>query len=146
MAKDNAESWGNLALASYYIGHFGEAVSAYERAIELAPDNVRAWGSLGLTYYTMGNYAQAIEASEKALSIKPDELWIQVNLALAAVLALNLDKAKTAFEKIIEFAASPEDLLHPIASLKELLARNPNLAPAREILVRLEDTWRKLKK
>jgi|GEM_PF-5268330 tetratricopeptide (TPR) repeat protein len=146
LAKDNAESWGNLALASYYIGHFGEAVSAYERAIELAPDNVRAWGSLGLTYYTMGNYAKAIEASEKALSIKPDELWIQVNLALAAVLALNLDKAKTAFEKIIEFAASPEDLLHPIASLKELLARNPNLAPAREILVRLEDTWRKLKK
>jgi len=69
-----------------------------------------------------------------------------VNLALAAVLALNLDKARPAFEKIIELAKEPSDLLHAIASLKELVTRNPNLLPAKEILSKLEEAWKKLKK
>ncbi|HUI90723.1 MAG TPA: tetratricopeptide repeat protein [Chitinivibrionales bacterium] len=142
----DADAWGSIALASYYTGRYDGAVAAYKKVNELKPGDAMTWGSLGLTYYTMGDYAKAIEASEKALAIKPDELWIQVNLALAAVMALNMDKAKAAFEKIIELAKAPGDLMHAIASLKELVARNPNLGPAREILVKLEDAWRKLKK
>jgi len=143
---DNADAWANVALASYYLGRYESAVAAYEKVSALKPGDAGALGGLGLTYYTMGNYPKAIEASEKALAISPGELWIQVNLALAAVLALNLDKARAAFEKIIELAATPEDLLHAIASLKELVVRNPNLVPAKEILAKLEDAWRKLKK
>jgi tetratricopeptide (TPR) repeat protein len=146
LSKDNAEALNNIALASYYTGRFEESIAAYEKVLTVAPENVRAWGSMGLTYYTMGNYSKAIEASEKALSIKPDELWIQVNLALAAVLALNFDKARAAFETITGLAQSAGDLLHPLAALKELVARNPNLVPAREILEKLEAAWRKLKK
>jgi tetratricopeptide (TPR) repeat protein len=145
-SESNADAWGAIALASYYIGRFNEAVAAYNKVNELKPGDAMSWGSLGLTYYTMGDYAKAIEASEKALAIKPDELWIQVNLALAAVMELQLDKAKAAFEKIIELAKVPGDLMHAIANLKELVARNPNLGPAREILAKLEDAWRKLKK
>jgi len=143
---DNADAWANVGLASYYLGRFDDAVHAYSRVIELRPKDGAAWGGLGLTYYSMGSYQKAIEASEKALAIKPDELWIQVNLALAAVLALNLDKARPAFEKIIELAKEPSDLLHAIASLKELVTRNPNLLPAKEILSKLEEAWKKLKK
>jgi tetratricopeptide (TPR) repeat protein len=146
LQSDNADAWANIARASYYIGRFDDAVAAYAKVNGLRPGDASAWGGLGLTYYTMGNYPKAIEASEKALAIKPDELWIQVNLALAAVMALNLDKAKSAFGKIIDLAKTPNDLLHPIANLKELVARNPNLGPAREILAKLEEAWRKLKK
>jgi tetratricopeptide (TPR) repeat protein len=143
---DNADAWANVARASYYLGRYESAVAAYEKVSALKPGDAGALGGLGLTYYTMGNYPKAIEASERALAISPGELWIQVNLALAAVLALNLDKARIAFEKIIELAATPEDLLHAIASLKELVARNPNLVPAKEILATMEDAWRKLRK
>lgn len=142
----NADVWANIGLASYYCGRYDGAAAAYAKVNELRPGDAMSWGGLGLTYYTMGNYAKAIEASEKALAIKPDELWIQVNLALAAILALDLDKARSAFETIIALAKQPSDLMHAIASLKELVARNPNLSPAREILAKLEDAWRKLKK
>jgi tetratricopeptide (TPR) repeat protein len=145
-SDSNADAWATIALASYYTGRYNEAVAAYNKVNEQKPGDAMSWGSLGLTYYTMGDYPKAIEASEKALAIKPDELWIQVNLALAAVMALNLDKARVAFEKIIQLAKAPGDLMHAIANLKELVTRNPNLGPAREILAKLEDAWRKLKK
>jgi tetratricopeptide (TPR) repeat protein len=104
-----------------------------------------AWGTLGLTYYTMGNYAKAVEASEKAVAVKPDELWIQVNLALASVLTKDFAKAAAAFDAVMSLAAAPQDLLHPIASLKEMVSRDQSLVSAREILVKLEDAWRRLK-
>jgi tetratricopeptide (TPR) repeat protein len=144
-AQDDADAWGNLALASYYTGRYQESIDAYAKALELRPDDVMAWGSLGLTYYTMGNYAKAVEASEKAVAIKKDELWIQVNLALASVLIKDLSKASVAFDAVISLAVSPADLLHPIANLKEMLARDPEIRPAREILGKLEDAWRRLK-
>jgi superkiller protein 3 len=144
-AKDNADAWASLALASYYIGHYPEAIDAYTKALELRPDDARVWGSLGLTYYTMGNYAKAAESSEKAVTIKPDELWIQVNLALASVLIGDLVKAAAAFDAVISLAAVPGDLLHPIATLKEMAARDPNPGLAREILPKLENAWRRLK-
>jgi tetratricopeptide (TPR) repeat protein len=144
-AKDNADAWGNLALASYYTGRYQESIEAYTKALELRPDDAIAWGSLGLTYYTMGDYAKAVEASEKAIAIKPDEMWIQVNCALASVLTKDLSKAAAAFDAVMSLAASPSDLLHPIANLKEMVARDPDIAPAREILSKLEDAWRRLK-
>jgi tetratricopeptide (TPR) repeat protein len=142
---DDADTWATLALAHYYIGRFEDAVVTYQEVIALRPHDVTAWGSLGLTYYTMGNFEKAVDVSEKALLLKPDELWIQVNLALAEVMALYLDKAKTSFENIIGLARSPSDLLHALSSLKELVARNPNLSPVREIVVMLENAWRKMK-
>ncbi len=142
----NADAWTNIALASYYLGRYDNAVAAYSKVILLKPGDVMTLGSLGLTYYAMGDYVKSIEASQQALAVKPGELWIQVNLALASTLALKLDTATAAFEKIIELAKEPGDLMHPIASLKELVARNPNLVPAKEILGKLEDAWRKLKK
>jgi tetratricopeptide (TPR) repeat protein len=144
-AGDNADALNNLALAYYYTGRFQESVDAYTKALGLRPDDATAWGSLGLTYYTMGNYAGAVEASEKAVAIKPDELWIQVNLALAAVLTRDLAKAGAAFDAVMSLAASPVDLLHPIANLKEMISRDPGLQQAREILNKLEDAWRRLK-
>jgi tetratricopeptide (TPR) repeat protein len=144
-SQDNADAWSTLALALYYIGRFQEAIDAYTKALAIMPDDAMAWGSLGLTYYTMGDYLKAVEASEKAIAIKPDELWIQVNCALAAVLTLNMDRAKAAFDAVMSLATTPGDLLHPIANLKEMVARDPNLGPAREILGKLEDAWRRLK-
>lgn len=143
--QDNADAWVSLALASYYIGHFPEAIDAYTKALALRPDDATAWGSLGLTYYTMGNYAKAVEASEKAVAIKPDELWIQVNLGLASVLMNDLAKAAAVFDAVISLAAAPGDLMHPIATLKEMSARDPDLGLARDILPKLEDAWRRLK-
>jgi tetratricopeptide (TPR) repeat protein len=145
-APDNADAWNNLALASYYTGRFQEAIDAYEKALAIRPDDALAWGSLGLTYYSMGNYAKAVESSEKAVAVKPDELWIQVNLALASVLAKDLTKAATAFDAVISLAAEPADLLHPIANLKKMVARDPELLQARDILTKLENAWRRLKK
>jgi superkiller protein 3 len=144
-AQDNADAWAGLAFASYYTGRFQEAIDAYTKALALRPDDAMAWGTLGLTYYTMGNYAKAVEASEKAVAIKPDELWIQVNLALASVLTRDFAKAGTAFDAVMSLAGSPQDLLHPISSLKEMVARDQSIVAAREILVKLEDAWHRLK-
>jgi len=144
-APDNPDAWGNIALASYYTGQFQEAIDGYTKALAIRPGDAMALGSLGLTYYSMANYSKAVEASEKAVAIKPDELWIQVNLALASVLTKDLSKASPAFDAVISLAQAPTDLLPPIASLKEMIARDPELEQAREILTKLEEAWRRLK-
>ncbi len=145
VTEHDVEAWSNIALASYYLGKYAESVEAYSKALSASPDDAMLLGSLGLTYYAMGDYAKAIEESEKALAKKPDELWIEVNVGLAAIILQDFEKAAKAFDNVIALAASAHDLLHPIAVISEMVNRTPDSIQAKDILLKLQDAWQKLK-
>ena len=57
-------------------GSFGEAISAFEQALQLAPGSLDAYLGLARSFLKNGDYDKALQAARKALSLDPgsDEL------------------------------------------------------------------------
>jgi Flp pilus assembly protein TadD len=57
-------------------GNFGEAISAFEQALQLAPGYLDAYIGLAKSFFKNGNFDKALQAARKALSLDPgsDEL------------------------------------------------------------------------
>ncbi len=49
-----------------------EAISKFEKALELDPQNIEAWTNLSASYFTVKDYAKAEACLTKALAINPD--------------------------------------------------------------------------
>ncbi len=57
-------------------GNFGEAISAFEQALQLSPTELDAYVGLAKSFLKKGDFEKAIQAGRKALSLDPssDEL------------------------------------------------------------------------
>lgn len=63
--------WYNLGNAQMQAGRRGAAVSAYGRAVQLAPADAEAWMNLGVALQLEGRYGDALAAYERALAAGP---------------------------------------------------------------------------
>ncbi|WP_421657422.1 tetratricopeptide repeat protein [Leptothermofonsia sp. ETS-13] len=63
--------------ALYFEGRYEEAVTFYDRAIQMEPENARAWFGRGAALARMQHMEEAIAAYDRAIQIKPDssEVW-----------------------------------------------------------------------
>jgi len=77
-----AEAHYNLGFAHHRRGNLGEAMAAYERAVDLSPGYVRAQTNLGAIYRDQGRFTVAAEALEKALESDPRSVATLNNLGL----------------------------------------------------------------
>ncbi len=70
--KDDPEfglPYSNLGWSYFYQGKFAEAISLYEKSLELLnndKDKAFTWDRLGEAYYQIGNFAKSAEAYQKA--------------------------------------------------------------------------------
>jgi len=57
-------------------GNFGEAISAFEQALQLSPNQLEAYLGLAKSFFKKGDFGKALQAARKALSLDPgsDEL------------------------------------------------------------------------
>jgi tetratricopeptide (TPR) repeat protein len=57
-------------------GNFGEAISAFEQALQLSPNQIDAYVGLAKSFFRQGDFDKALQAGRKALSLDPgsDEL------------------------------------------------------------------------
>jgi tetratricopeptide (TPR) repeat protein len=55
-----------------------EALTAYEKAIQLDPKNPQAWKEKALNSYVLGKYNESLAAYEKAIELEPEyaPAWI----------------------------------------------------------------------
>jgi Tfp pilus assembly protein PilF len=60
-------------------GLWNEAVSRWERVLELDPSNAMAYNNLAVAYEESGKYEKAEEAYRKALELDPASEWINEN-------------------------------------------------------------------
>jgi len=66
-----AVMWTNKGLDLADRGHWEEALTCYDRAIELDPRDVAAWNNKGLALGALGRWKEALTCSEKAVEINP---------------------------------------------------------------------------
>jgi len=81
--KLEAKKFMKQGLASYTLGKYEEAISSYEKAIELDPKLVFAWNDKGTALDNLGKYEEAINAYDKAIDLAPKLVFACYNKGIA---------------------------------------------------------------
>ena len=92
-----ANSWNNLGLLAARNGRTDEAVSHFQRALNLNPDHSIALDNLGSAYRQQKRWDDARKTDERALNVNPDDA--EANYGLGMVFAQNDDTAR-AFDSL----------------------------------------------
>jgi tetratricopeptide (TPR) repeat protein len=74
---------GQVSLAYFYAGDYGNALSFIRRTIELQPQYLMGYALLGRTEMELGNWDEAISAFTRGLEISHRSLFIKALLAYA---------------------------------------------------------------
>jgi tetratricopeptide (TPR) repeat protein len=110
----------NLGEAYRGLGKLEEGLGCYEEALRLAPHEPVIHHHMGLFYEQLGRYDEAVLSYQKAASLRPDaDTYHRLGTTLVA-----LGRTSEAVE-----------------SFQQALESDPNCAPARDSLNRLERTW-----
>ncbi|NJL19994.1 MAG: tetratricopeptide repeat protein [Leptolyngbyaceae cyanobacterium SM1_3_5] len=100
-----------LSTASDYIvqgdgflagGNYSEALSSYDKAIQMQPSSFEAWLGKGRTLRQLGRYDEALNAYNKTTEIRPDDANVWNGKALALGKLERYQEALDCFDKSIE--------------------------------------------
>ncbi len=106
---DDDWAWAVLALSYTLLGHYRAAVSAYRRALALAPTNPWYAHNLGhLLDVTCGRPAEAIPLLTKALRKEPREAEIAASLAHALGGVGRIEEARTLLRSYMKRGGTAE--------------------------------------
>ncbi|MFI5317401.1 MAG: tetratricopeptide repeat protein [Myxococcota bacterium] len=122
------EDWANLGRARFMQGEFEAAVTAYGRAVALAPDDGAQHGNLGLALARLSRWSEAEPELEKALAADPANKTartvlarVLVHLGEASVMKGDLAAAVPRFQRAVQldrgFSAAQQDLVETLMRL-----------------------------
>ena len=100
--SDNAIAHNNLGDALLKKGSVDEAITHYQKALQIKPDYAAAHINLGNTLLQKGNVDEAITHYQKALQISPDDAAAHYNLGNALLQKRNVDEAITHYQKALQ--------------------------------------------
>ena len=80
---------------------YDNALSCFEKMIQIDPESHRALYNLGITHFNLGNIEKALESYNKALEIKPDYKYCYYNIGYLYESRGELDKAMEFYEKAL---------------------------------------------
>lgn len=117
----------NIGLVKLRNEQVGDAVAAFETAVELAPANERYWNHLGLSYRRQGRLDEARQAYEQALEMTPQYADAHRNLGILYDLYLGeAAKAEAHYRRAMELdPASRKEIAAWLAELQ----RRAEVAP-----------------
>jgi Flp pilus assembly protein TadD len=102
VTQNNYIAYDNIGLTYSDLGHYAEAINAYQQAIKINPDYEVAYYNLGNAYGHLGRLSQAIEAYQQAVEIKPDYAMAYSNLGVAYGSLARYDEAIDAFKQAVK--------------------------------------------
>jgi tetratricopeptide (TPR) repeat protein len=79
----------------------GDALTFYQKAVELSPDYAEARMALGIQYLSAGNYSQALAQFETVARLAPTLVAVHLNLGDAYRTTKEWAKAKAEFDKAL---------------------------------------------
>jgi len=97
----------NKALALDNLGRLDEAITYYQKVLEITPNDTDSLSNIGLAYYNLGEPAKAITYYDKVLSINPDDADALYNKGLALEKLGAKNNATSYFKKVL--AVNPSD-------------------------------------
>jgi Flp pilus assembly protein TadD len=100
--KSNADNHQNFAFALLETGRVDEAITQYEKTLEMKPDDEDAHNKLGNALLQKGRVDDAITHFQKALKVDPDIALTHNNLGAALLQKGRVDEAITLFQKAIQ--------------------------------------------
>ncbi|MDJ0534500.1 MAG: tetratricopeptide repeat protein [Xenococcaceae cyanobacterium MO_207.B15] len=102
-------AWMNYGNQLWRYRRFAEAVSAFEKVIELDPNFDKAYYAMGLAFGYQREYEQAVRAFKKATEINPTPYYYWRYLGLSYTQLENYAEAKKAYNTAI--SKNPEDFV-----------------------------------
>jgi len=69
--QQTAEEYFNKGVGLYETQNYNEAVTAFEKAIEIKPDYAEAYYNLGITYWQQKQYKKVSEKLQKVMEVAP---------------------------------------------------------------------------
>ena len=112
IAELKVQSHTNLGLAYYQDGNIEEAITAYQKAVQLAPNFADAYGGLGVIYWRSGDLDAAIRHCQKAIKIAPENIEFHQNLTQIYWQKGMYDRAAIGYRIILELNPLDENALH----------------------------------
>ncbi|HEX2941269.1 MAG TPA: tetratricopeptide repeat protein [Rhodopila sp.] len=94
-----------MALAD--MGHFGAALTAFRKVVDLAPGAAAGWSNLGEMLKVEGRFAEAAAAHDQAVALLPDHPRFRVNRAVCHLTAGAWDKAWPDYECRLDLPEAP---------------------------------------
>jgi tetratricopeptide (TPR) repeat protein/serine/threonine protein kinase len=70
-----ASDWYDKGIALYDLGQYNDALSAFNKALELDPNKAHAWYYKGITLRSLGQYNDALTALDKAIQLDPNKAY-----------------------------------------------------------------------
>jgi tetratricopeptide (TPR) repeat protein len=129
-------------------GKLEDATKLYERAAEKHPEVAAAQNDLGLCYARRGMLEQSIQSLAKAVKLDPKKALYRNNIATVLVEQKRVDEAlehlrsvhseAVAYYNVAYLLNQRNDTAGAKAHFHMALEKDPNLAPAREWLAKLE--------
>jgi tetratricopeptide (TPR) repeat protein len=114
-------------------GRHQEAVTHYQKAIDLGLKNVALYSNLGLALSDSGQFKKAAETLRLALRIDPDFVSARQNLGFVMQTMGRLDEAKANYRQVL--AVQPDHVV-VLANLSEVLRAQGALDEAEECINR----------
>ncbi len=97
----SANVYYNLGLDLQNRGQLNEAISCYQKAVELNPNDFEAYNNLGLAMQCKGEINKAINFYKKALSLNPNLDKTYYNLGIALQEKGQFEEAITYYQKAL---------------------------------------------
>ena len=92
----------NLGNALLKMGSVEEAITHYQKALQINPDYAKAHNNLGIALLQKGSVEEAITHYQKALQINPDYAEACYNLGNALLQKGSVDEAITCYQKALQ--------------------------------------------
>ncbi len=109
LLKEIIHKDSNSAIANYLLGlacmgkkNYPEAITAYDRSIQLDPHNLRAIEFLGKVLSEMGRHQEAIEQFDKVIDLNPNSKQIHMNRGVSHAKCENWPAASQDFMEVIQ--------------------------------------------
>jgi tetratricopeptide (TPR) repeat protein len=100
--SDNFIGHNDLGYALLQNGRVDEAITHFQKALQIKPDYEEAHCNLGNALLQKGNVDEAISHFQKALQIKPDYAEVCYNLGNALLQKGNVDEAISHYQKALQ--------------------------------------------
>lgn len=106
------------------------AITAYQRALEIAPDDPAVLANMGLAYAGAGDWVQAVATYRRSVGLDPRQPLTLINLGLALEAQNDVAGARTAYEQAL--AVDPREAV-AMLNLGNLYFRQGNAERASEL-------------
>jgi len=108
VAAQSSDSWVQEGRMLTNSGKYNEAITAYDKAIEINPHNSLAWNGKGIVLDELGKFDEAIKTYTKAIEIDPQYFEAWINKGVDLVNLNKYDEAKASYENEIKINPSWE--------------------------------------